>query len=100
MTLEAQLKKTMGYTDDDSRRCRSCTYVGDESVDTTGRDVATCMANKASYFQVDPDLGRCDHFSAKRPRRQSVDRAPPPPEDHGAFDANTGAPFDPDPVED
>jgi len=68
MTLESRLKKAMGYTDDNTRRCGNCTHVADDTVDGLG--MVVCTANKAAQFLIDPDFGRCDHFSAKRPRRQ------------------------------
>lgn len=68
MSLETDLKKTMGYTEDTSVRCYNCTHCAVK--DTISEDNAgyVCTANLAQNFDVDTN-GRCDHFSAKRPRK-------------------------------
>jgi len=61
MSLEAELKKAMGYTEDTSNRCPMCTHC---------EDGMNCYANKVLEFPIASE-GRCKLFSAKRPRRSA-----------------------------
>ena len=69
--LENQIKNAMGYSEK-RNECGNCVYCNYDpfSKVATPCEPCRCMANKAVHFEIDPKRGCCDHFSAKRERRQ------------------------------
>lgn len=73
MSLETELKKSMGYTKKPSPRCDGCTHgIEEESSHVDRMWKWFCTANAALKMPVSSN-GRCDLFSAKRPRKSVVD---------------------------